>query len=271
MDLRERVLRTCRIGIDKGYSFRLLDPKSLRMISDGDSTFAFRNYQDSLLKYVNKPPEKRANDPLVPPFDEGIFIAKRENHNLLVNKFAMSLPHIVISAADADKQQGEPLGDSDFAVLSQLFDSFPQGIGYYNAGIESGCTQLHHHLQFIDGFTAPLLEDYQKGLLPFLNYTTPLTTTSAKEIAKAYDKLMNQMGDVKGYNFAVLKKTAILVPRQAARHATGVVVNTLGVLGNFAVWSWSDPKIEQSPLSILTDLCIRKNNRTVYQNGHHPL
>jgi len=65
--------------------------------------------------------------------------------------------HIVVSAHDRQNVQEKPLCKYDFVDIENLINSFGTGAAYYTSGLESGCTQLHKHLQFTPLPEMPLL------------------------------------------------------------------------------------------------------------------
>jgi ATP adenylyltransferase/5',5'''-P-1,P-4-tetraphosphate phosphorylase II len=58
------------------------------------------------------------------------------------------------------------------------------------------------------------------------------------------------------YNFVAARGVAALVPRSAAIHPTGVIVNGLGVAGHFMVWEGQNEEAHKEPLRILAETCV---------------
>ena len=81
-----------------------------------------------------------------------------------------------MSGRSINDRQGERLKSGDFDALSRVFHGFNnQGIGYYNCGINAGCTEPHKHLQYIPSNIAPMLDAiiFEKKV-PFICYSTKL-------------------------------------------------------------------------------------------------
>jgi ATP adenylyltransferase/5',5'''-P-1,P-4-tetraphosphate phosphorylase II len=254
------VLARAREAISKRAAFLLFLPGSVQTCVDGGVRFIYHEYNASLLASLSKPPQKYANDPLLPPFDAHLHVADLADHHVLVNKFMHEPGHIVLSSIDQAAAQGAPLGPVDFGALSTVLTSFGKGVGYYNCGIQSGCTQLHKHIQFAPLAQTPLFEAMAaRQRLPFVYRSTEMAGMRPEDIRDAYLRLMDETGMRAGkdqYNFIVGKAKAVLVPRRKAQHPCGIVVNSIGMCGQLSVWKWSDPIILKRPMSIITDLCV---------------
>jgi ATP adenylyltransferase/5',5'''-P-1,P-4-tetraphosphate phosphorylase II len=260
MALSRLVLARAREAISKRAAFLLFLPGSPQTCLDCGVRFIYHEYNASLLASLSNPPQKYAKDPLLPPFDAHLHVVDLPDHHVLVNKFMHEPGHIVLSAIDKAADQGAPLGPADFGALSRVLTSFEKGVGYYNCGIESGCTQLHKHVQFAPITQTPLFEAMAaRRRLPFVYRSTEMAGMRPEDIRDAYLRLMEEAGigtDGAQYNFIVGKGSAVLVPRKKAQHPCGIVVNSIGMCGQLSVWKWSDPIILKRPMSVITDLCV---------------
>ena len=169
MSLKNLILSQSKIAIDKKSAFSLNLTSAPRIVKDFNIGFLFKYYNPDLTEAISKPPQKYKVDPLLPPFDPNLFITQTEANYFLVNKFMHMPGHIVISSKDPKDQQGQPATLKDFIDIEKILNSFQCGIAYYNSGIESGCTQLHKHLQFAPLTKTPLLDAMaEKRKLPFV-------------------------------------------------------------------------------------------------------
>ena len=266
MSLKQQVLRKADEAILHKSAYLLFVPKKMDVVRDHGVTFNLRYYNTKLLSQISNPPQKFKKDPLLPPFDPSLHICDLlggPNHHLLVNKFMQKRGHIVISSIDPAADQGAPLNDEDFAVFSKVLLAFGcKGICYYNSGIESGCTQLHKHVQFVPTSEKPLFDAMVAGeKLPFVYHATKLKGSSPSLIGDAYRELMEKAKhdpEHPAYNFIVSDGKAVFVPRRKARHQCGLVVNSIGICGHLSIWQWTHPMVRNEPLKVITDLCIPK-------------
>jgi ATP adenylyltransferase/5',5'''-P-1,P-4-tetraphosphate phosphorylase II len=260
MGLSGLVLARAREAISKRAAFRLFLSGSPQTRLDCGVQFIFHEYNASLLASLSNPPQKYAKDPLLPPFDAHLHVTDLPGHHVLVNKFMHEPGHIVLSSIDPSAAQGAPLGRADFGALSAVLTSFGTGVGYYNCGIESGCTQLHKHIQFAPLAQAPLFDAMAaRQALPFVYRSTEMAGMRPEDIRDAYLRLIDEAGvgaDGAQYNFIVRNARAALVPRRKAQHPCGILVNSIGMCGQLSVWEWSDPIIMKRPMSVIADLCV---------------
>lgn len=72
-----------------------------------------------------------------------------EQHVAILNKFPVSVRHLVLARTQfRDQQTG--LGMEDFQVLAALVTQLG-GLGFYNGGAQAGASQRHKHVQWIPG------------------------------------------------------------------------------------------------------------------------
>jgi ATP adenylyltransferase/5',5'''-P-1,P-4-tetraphosphate phosphorylase II len=263
MALARAILAQTQRALTQKAAFLLFLPNALDVVVDDGIEFLFHQFNASLLSSVSSPPQKYAKDPLLPPFDPHLHVCDLRDgadHHVIVNKF-MHLPgHIVLSSIDPKEEQGTRLNSRDFSAFAQVLASFASGAAYYNSGVESGCTQLHKHIQFAPLAAKPLFDAMAMGKpLPFVYAAARLPDHSPRAMQDAYLRMLEELRIEAGsYNFIVSDRSAVLVPRSSAWHATGLVVNSVGMCGHLAVWEWSNSLIKKKPLSIVSDLAIRR-------------
>ena len=263
MSLKEAIYKKAEEAILAKTAFLLFLPNKHDVVKDHGVEFNLHYFNAELLRGLSNPPERFAKEPLLPPFDEGLYVCDVAEHYILINKFMQKRGHIVISSKDVTADQGERLTNSDFLAFEKILCEFGgQGICYYNSGIESGCTQLHKHLQFLPTGKKPLFDAMTANQdLPFIYHATKLKDGTASAIAEVYSELMDRAKhdpSHPAYNFIVSDGKAVLVPRRKAQHACGLVINSIGICGNLSLWNWSDSLARTEPMSIIRDLCIPK-------------
>ena len=267
LSLKEKIIKTAYAALEAKTAF-LLFKKSQTVIENG-LTFHFHFYDPTIYE-GDHPPVPLAKDPLQPPYPKAILAEhltkERGAHYLQINKFSFKIGHTIGSSDNPSAIQGDPLNMDDFACFSELLSDFGNsGIGYYNSGFESGCSQVHKHVQYIPHDDNPIALAMSKGYdLPYLYYHTKLDNYSKECIKDGYEKIHSQMlcgpfgSDIKHFNFVVTNKHAFVVPRKKARHQLGITVNSLGVSGHFFIYEEDKMKFVDKPLEIIRDLCYAK-------------
>jgi ATP adenylyltransferase/5',5'''-P-1,P-4-tetraphosphate phosphorylase II len=263
MALRSAVLSTATAALKIKAAYCLFLPNRVDDVVDRGFTVCLHYYDPSLLKSISRPPQKSDYDPLRPPFSPGIHITdlgSGASHHLLVNMFMHKLGHVVLSSTDPRESQDDPLHSRDFAALSQILTAFSgDGIGYYNCGIDSGCTQLHKHLQYVPLTQIPLFRAMSRQeALPWVYRSIPLPDLSPLSIGAAYEELMDKARRsvaISAYNFVVGAGHALLVPRRMARNEWKIVVNSIGISGHLPIWESSAEMVKKAPISIIRGLC----------------
>jgi ATP adenylyltransferase/5',5'''-P-1,P-4-tetraphosphate phosphorylase II len=167
------------------------------------------------------------------------------------------LGHVVISSAVRSASQGDPLDLSDCDALAQVWRGFGErGLLYYNAGVLSGCSQLHKHMQFAPLSECPLIDAMGRGeKLPYRYYAEKVDAKDGEAILSVYEQL-RKVADWNGdYNFVISNGIAALVPRREPIYK-GLIVNGIGVAGHLMLWVGQNHSAETEPLDILVGACV---------------
>ncbi|OHS92873.1 hypothetical protein TRFO_12245 [Tritrichomonas foetus] len=264
MSLKQKILSEAKFAqsIKHAYQLFLQNPET---IVDQGFQFIMHYYDPALLKDLSDQPVKRRVDPLLPPFESHMHVCDLTKddaeHHVIINKFMQCQGHIVLSSIDKNAEQGSDLTRSDCSAFTQIINAFEnEGIAYYNAGLESGCSQLHKHIQFTPIKEAPIFDAMvAKEKLPIVYHSEKLNKITPDEILSAYKDLLKQAEKDpkhKSYNFIVAHNHAVYVPRSKAQHSCGICINSFAICGHYSLWQWSDPIIKNAPLSILKDVCF---------------
>lgn len=266
MSLKQRILESAHKAILNKNAFNLYELNRSVIREQNGFQFVLDYYDEKLLSSISKPPQKYLKDPLLPPFEPNLHVCDlkdKANHHVIVNKFMQCPGHIVLSCIDKNAEQGTKLNSYDFNAFSIIMKAFNNiGVAFYNSGLQSGCSQLHKHMQFAPIHKNPIFHVMKDGGdLPFIYHTTKLISNEASAIEDGYNKLLEKSKKdppFEDYNFVMSDGHIAIIPRLAARHSCGVVINSLGVCGHIGVWKWSPKEIFDKPLDVITNLCLQK-------------
>lgn len=264
MSICQLVSQNAKKALKEKTAFMLSLPNRLDRVIDRGYEFLFTYYDTSVNQTSTFPPKPRPKEPLLPPFDDFLEVCHlKENgssHYIIINKFMATFGHIVMTTDYKNANQGEKLNDSDFATLSKVMTDFQgKGLGLYNSGKESGCTQLHKHMQYVPVDENPLLENMiAHDKMPFKYFIEKVNNLSADELSQCYNKMLSDCNHDGSYNFMVFKNYGFLVPRTNARHPSGKVINALGVAGHWTIFErMSNTIIKKHPMTVLEELCVK--------------
>lgn len=252
-----------QIALDSQNAYQLFIPDKIDIIEDRGFKFIMHYYKTNLMDIFSKQPRRK--NPLLPPFDTDIHVCdltEGAHHHILINKFMQCKGHIVISSMEEGFQQGSDLTISDFCAFEKVFQSFDyDGILYYNAGINSGCTQLHKHIQYTPMDKTPILDSMINEKLPIFYHVKKIDgQITSQKMYEAYIQLQKEAKEIDpphdSYNFIISKGNAFYVPRKRTEFKCGTHLNSVAVTGNFPVWDWSDQSLTKEPLSVLEYICF---------------
>lgn len=260
MSFRDRCLELARLALEAKTAYRLTIEDKTRRITDGEFEFVLHRGAD---RRSRPKPLKVQNprEPLLPPFKQyrevEHFTESPASHYIFINKFMYLPGHVVISADSPDKKQVDRLELGDFHVLAHVIHEFDgEGIGYYNRGPASGCSQIHKHLQFAPFTDNPLLPKLIANTpMPFKYFTKHLEKVDAPTMQEAYDELMTHI-ETPDYNVIVANSTMIIVPRREKGNSAGVVPNSLGFCGHILAWEDNAESVAEHPMQLLATVGI---------------
>lgn len=266
--LHDAIIANVKSALATGTSEMLFnDAKEERIKDRTGIEFVVHYYNPK--KYIGPapPPTKIITDPLSPPYNRNgiiIHLSGGPAHYIIPNKDEVKFGHLVMSSDNPTDMQGEELDFRDFSCFENIFAEFGNmGVGYYNSGVYSGCSQLHKHIQYIPYDDHPLLDAIINGEdMPFQVYKRRVDWFTTEGIKQAYKDLMEQTKKgkwgtaMKAYNFILAKKHAFLIPRVLGKHPWNLTINSLGLCGHLLIWETSDPQIKANPLQVMTDVCF---------------
>ena len=249
--LKNEVLSAAHNAVKNGKAFLLyLEEPTTSCICDG-FRFIFKQFNTSL-----KLPAKTGKDPLLPPYDDMLFVRKMPSNDLIINKFMQTYGHVLFTATDPNALQTDELKHDDFFCISEILSSFDSGIAYYNCGIESGCSQKHKHFQYSPYDDNPILEEMRKETkLPFKYYVEKIKDLEPKTLELSYRNLISKIKKDQSYNFIVKKGCSVLVPRKASR-SNNIMLNSVAVSGILGLLDATDTDMQMEAMEMLKEVCI---------------
>jgi hypothetical protein len=167
MALLRRTLEHVTACISANNAHLLFLPGKTKRVASESLSVLIHYYNT---KYYSQPcpvESHTTNDPLLPPYAKHVEVARLADgadHYVFVNIGQVVRGHVVVSSANPKAIQGDDLDISDCHALAQVVTGFDQrGLAYYNAGVESGCSQMHKHMQFAPVLDNPLFDVMRAG------------------------------------------------------------------------------------------------------------
>jgi ATP adenylyltransferase/5',5'''-P-1,P-4-tetraphosphate phosphorylase II len=260
MALLARAIACSEACLKSGNAFRLFLPNQKRVV-DQSLVFIIHYFNKTL--YPRHAPIARhtTRDPLLPPYPPDVEIAHLQNgadHYAFVNRGMIVPGHIVVSSADHRATQDEHLNLKDCSAFAQVLKGYGnKGIAYFNRGVQSGCSQMHKHLQCAPLTDNPLFDAMRlKRHLPWKYFSMELYDIQANDILKVYQEGLQKLKHNGSYNVIISRGVMAIVPRRKADHPCGVSANSLGVSGHLFAWEGENLFAEEHPAQLLTDLCV---------------
>jgi ATP adenylyltransferase len=208
-------------------------------------------------------------NPFISP-DRNLWIEtfQSETHNLLLNKYCVSLGHVIL-ATKIFKSQFSTLNHEDFAA-SFLFlkNSDKNHVCFYNCGSNSGASILHKHIQIIPiNGELPIMKLINERKIetelcfPFINRFSVIKSIEPEYIESTFISLLKECLDQTrlenymnfskeimfaetqpdkflSYNVLFTTEWMLVVPRSNEKY--GISVNSLGFIGMLLVKSFEE-------------------------------
>lgn len=200
-------------------------------------------------------------NPFLPPDPELTVGPVGEHHVAILNKYPVSLRHLVLARKTFAEQQ-EPLEPCDFQALAYVISACG-GLGFHNGGTPAGASQRHKHVQWVPAAADnPSLRMFRSVLDPdakehtvFIHLQLPMRhcfvrvvagqgrdeARSAQSMMQAYQRALetlqleaDEQGHLPAANMLVEDGWMLVVPRRE-EHYAGVSLNALSFGGVFYV------------------------------------
>ncbi|OCK75510.1 hypothetical protein K432DRAFT_429370 [Lepidopterella palustris CBS 459.81] len=219
--------------------------------------------------------------------DPKLLIAEiNETHLLVINKFCVFRPQLLLLTTDSFRRQHHPLEIVDFAAVCDVLSSLDSGTGKYfaifNCCSQAGASREHKHLQILPrvGDFFPDDRDFDMKNIPFkyfLHYlefpsSTPSSHTSPLSsvftdpkgphyLQALYDTLLGYarsslriVGEKEAicpHNVVLTKEWLLVIPRRS-NNFKGVTANSAGMVGS--VWLANEDQLEGWKMAGMTEV-----------------
>jgi ATP adenylyltransferase len=269
--LWQKIVRVTENALSTGALLSI--PTEYEFIEDCGMRFFVRTLSGLRLKDEAKQQQEKESaatgvevNPFL-PYENDLFVADiSDSHVAILNKFNVVDHHLLIITRRFEDQE-DLLTPDDFKALLTCMAEY-RCLGFYNAGVASGASQKHKHIQIVPLPLAPegpqvpiepLLAKavYKDGLgtipaFPFLHVFARIETDTTKAQADAWEKtfalycaMLNRVGmaspDREGlkkqsvpYCFLVARDWMLLVPR-SREFFDSISINSLGFAGALLV------------------------------------
>jgi len=265
----------------------IYEPSDGQVIQDSGFHFEFR-----LVPHIKKKPitasdapERKTGqgfNPFLNPDPNFVISPVGESHTLLLNKFCVCRPSLLLSTRlFAPQSNALDIADltAAWAVLDRLGSLY---YAIYNCGFEAGSSQGHKHMQI---WPYPSKEDLTFELFPSqATSTTDISSdipkvpfehfalrlpgaATSKDVAASHGRLLEKMresqakaGSGPDHNVILTRDWICLVPRHRNGGDKGAPANASTVVGLVWVATEEEKQVWQTtgPLNHLRYLCISK-------------
>lgn len=203
------------------------------------------------------PGRKTAGGPFISPDPEEILVDFGPSHRLMVNKYCLYRPMLVLPTTEFELQSDD-LNHADLAAAWAFLNAYKQTkmVLIYNHGVNSGSSQGHKHLQLFPYPDKQILwpskaSDPLSGVVsdipavPFKHFVQALpSTTTLASLVEIHAELLALTktalaecanGISNDYNIAMTTEWITLVPRMTAGPKGPWGTNAAGILGMVSV------------------------------------
>ncbi|KAL4916934.1 hypothetical protein BDW62DRAFT_93805 [Aspergillus aurantiobrunneus] len=194
--------------------------------------------------------------------DPGLLVSTiHDTHLLVVNKFCMFRPQLLLLTSDSYRRQREPLGLDDLAAACTVLNSLDASqFVIYNCGPKGGASRQHKHLQVLPRPPRLFIDNQSHSkAVPFRYFVRYLHDVELESsqghrklfelyndlLAEAKQSLAEYVEDNGGYiphNAAFTREWIIVIPRRNI-DLEGITANTAGMLGS--LWLTSAEQVDR--------------------------
>ena len=261
--LKELIEKAAKEAIEHESAFLFHLPEPVVKIQCEGVEFIFKQFNIDL-PFKKPDPNK---DPLLPPYDDYLFVKNCPGNDLIINKYMQTIGHVLFSSTDKSASQVTHLNGDDFLCISEILKDYGYGFAYFNRGINSGCSQQHKHFQYTPYDETPVLDAMSSGFpLPFIYYYKHIDDIEPNTIQNAYQELLPKIPENQDYNFIVKRGICAIVPRRKARCLENLMLNSIAVCGIFGVKNPNDPELHKNAMKFLFTVCIPKDEDNQQSN-----
>jgi ATP adenylyltransferase/5',5'''-P-1,P-4-tetraphosphate phosphorylase II len=178
-------------------------------------------------------------------------------HLLVISKFCVFRPHLMLLTVDSYRRQRTPLQLDDIAAACLVLTSVgTPHFAFYNCTPAAGSSREHKHVQLLPkpGHFFPDEPDYNQNKIPFQHFYRNLrsidmaSSSGQSEVLEIYLELLamtkqalSASGDVVSHNVVLVKEWIVVIPRRSNNY-NGVTANAAGMMGY--VWLANESSLE---------------------------
>jgi ATP adenylyltransferase/5',5'''-P-1,P-4-tetraphosphate phosphorylase II len=166
-----------------------------------------------------------------------------DSHILVIGKFCVIGPHLLLLTRDSYRRQRQPLDADDLvAAYSVITTLEPQHFAFYNCCPAAGSSREHKHIQILPrpGPMFPDKPDFDRNKIPFkffLRYLEDVDQNPA-QLSDIYSELLAQARAVLNipsnencpHNMVLVREWIMVIPRRS-NDFNGVTANSAGMMG----------------------------------------
>ncbi|OQE46851.1 hypothetical protein PENCOP_c001G04209 [Penicillium coprophilum] len=278
-------------------------PNKPVLVVDGGMTFSFH-----LVEYLKSKPQAKDASEIKSSLTQGVNTQRasfgpgsdianehpdicittvNDTHYLVINKFPVFRPMLLLLTVDSYQRQHEPLVLEDIeAAWSAICGLKDEHYVFFNCTVLAGSSREHKHLQVIP---APgKREGYDEGFKFFPDDDTALKTgpsfvhflqrfedsagcvENGEHLLDIYQCLLHQAREALGlltedvpcpHNFILTRGWMMVIPRRA-KEFHGITANSAGMMGSIYIWNhdqlnaWKDV----GPMKVLAGLGLPRGD-----------
>lgn len=185
-----------------------------------------------------------------------------KTHLLVVNKFPVFRPQLLLLTTDSYRRQHEPLTLEDFAAVCSVLNALGSAhYAIYNCCPTAGASRQHKHLQILPRPSGlfPDCPKFDRQAIPyryFLQYLPGIDFSSQQGHMRLFEIYQTLLAEGKGtlgeppdghhgshfpHNVVLVGEWIVVIPRQT-HHFEGVTANGPGMMGS--IWLTSEAQME---------------------------
>jgi ATP adenylyltransferase len=268
----------------------------------GDVPLVFNIVENLAKKPTATENISKNSNPFMAPYAEDLYVSQiGQNHNVFLNKFAVTKNHVVLATKNFESQVDQ-LNANDFSAAYEVATSL-NGFAFYNNGPMSGSSVAHKHMQILptehfnnraiieefDGivagekdaieldnnkdngvefFEVPFYSKFKHVLVKLPEFESADNYESfGEKMQGAYEQAMEILGnEANNANSNVIFNgnwMFIALRSKEKAYADQLSINSLGFLGSYLLKNASLlPNVNvKSPLSLLEEVTVPKTVR----------
>ncbi|CAG8888122.1 unnamed protein product [Penicillium egyptiacum] len=207
-------------------------------------------------------------------------------HYLVINRFPVIRPMLLLLTVDSYRRQYEPLDLEDIeAAWNTICGLKEEHYAFFNCTVIAGSSREHKHLQiipapgkregYVEGFklfpdddTAPKMGPSFVHFLQRFEDPPEACVKNGEHMLEIYQRPLQQAREALElptghvpcpHNFVFTRRWMVVIPRRA-KEINGIAANTAGMMGSVYIWSHDqlDAWKETGPMKVLAGLGLSR-------------